>query len=224
VRSSINYGAAKAKRTEGAFIQDTVDGIRTITSVAAIGCHVDSRAYGCSYEDVEAIRTATPESIPVICNDFILYVYQVFRAKAAGADVIKLMASVLTVQEITYFTRVADTLGMSVIVVVSSKSQILDVLQNLPRLEALSVSGRNMRIWKVDPQKAKRILFDSKVIAAIEEKRRDSPFLLMQEGFASSEELLNAKQNGVDAVILGEELLSTCDGDIVSAVNTWVDA
>jgi indole-3-glycerol phosphate synthase len=102
----------------------------------AVGCHVDSSNFRGSFEDLEELKKSG--SLPVICDDFILYGYQIFRAKASGADVIKLMASVLTTQEIVYNSKVAKALGLSVIVVVYSKPQLLDVLDKVPDIGSSS--------------------------------------------------------------------------------------
>ena len=61
------------------------------------------------------------------------------------------MASVLTAQEISYYVKMAKAIGLTVIAVASSKVQLLDLLNNVPELEIISVNSRNMRLWKLDP-------------------------------------------------------------------------
>jgi indole-3-glycerol phosphate synthase len=174
----------------------------------------------------------------VFCNDFVVYGYQLFRAKSSGADAVKLMASVLSTQDIEYLLKIAKALGLLCIVVVSSKVQLLDVLRAVPTVQALSVSSRNMRLWKIDAGKAARILKDPEVAAAIAAKRRDAAaaattaaaaapgfsegdFILMQEAFTSHAELVEAGTNGVDAVILGEELLLGKEAGIKATIEQW---
>jgi len=166
-----------------------------------------------------------------------VYGYQLFRAKSSGADAVKLMASVLSTQDIEYLLKIAKALGLLCIVVVSSKVQLLDVLRAVPTVQALSVSSRNMRLWKIDAGKAARILKDPEVAAAIAAKRRDAAaattaaaaapgfsegdFILMQEAFTSHAELVEAGTNGVDAVILGEELLLGKEAGIKATIEQW---
>jgi hypothetical protein len=45
--------------------------------------------------------------------------------------------------------KIAKVLGIVCVVVVSSKTQLLEVLSVIPTVQALSVSSRNMRLWKV---------------------------------------------------------------------------
>eukprot|EP01035_Chromulina_nebulosa_P028896 gene28896-38217_t len=59
-------------------------------NIAGIGCHADSGAFRGQYEDLEIIKKATT-SLPVFCNDFVIYAYQLFKAKSSGADALKLM-------------------------------------------------------------------------------------------------------------------------------------
>jgi indole-3-glycerol phosphate synthase len=113
----------------------------------AVGTNADTGTFRGQFEDLEVVRSAV--QTPVICNDFVVYGYQIFRAKACGADVVRLMASVLPVQDIEYMIKTAKALGMMCMVVVSSKQQLLDVLKGVPTLQALSVTSRNMRLWKV---------------------------------------------------------------------------
>ena len=204
-------------------------------SVAAgavvVGCNADAGTFRGQFEDLETLRGAlTATNTPVFCNDFVVYGYQLFRAKASGADAVKLMAAVLSVQDIEYLVKIAKSLGLVCIVVVSSKVQLLDVLKGLPTLQALSVSSRNMRLWKIDTNKAARILQDPEVIAAIAAKRAASvqggvlsegDFLLFQEAFTNHEELVGAKSNGVDGVFLGEELLLGKGAGIKATVEMW---
>ena len=151
------------------------------------------------------------------------------------------MASVLPVQDIDYLVKIAKALGLLCVVVVSSKVQLLEVLQGVPTLQALSVTSRNMRLWKIDPNKAARILKDPEVAAALSTKRStvaasasataataapgtpvdEGGFILLQEAFKSHEELVEAKTNGVDAVILGEELLLGVKAGLTSTIERW---
>lgn len=49
----------------------------------------------------------------------------------------------------------------------SSKSQLLDVLANVQGVQMISVTSRNMRIWKIEPNKATNILQDEEVRSAL---------------------------------------------------------
>ena len=123
------------------------------------------------------------------------------------------MASILNAQEMTYLVKTAKAVGLSVIVVVASKTQLLDVLHNVTGVSMIAITSRNHFLWKIDLSKADRILADSEVKDAIREwKSKSENNLLIQEGFASPEDLAMTRTSGaVDAVLVGEEVLSRCE-------------
>mmetsp|Transcript_4803 Transcript_4803/g.4958 ORF Transcript_4803/g.4958 Transcript_4803/m.4958 type:complete len:467 (+) Transcript_4803:1574-2974(+) len=191
-----------------------------ITGAVAIGANADSGIFRGQFEDVEALVKSS--TLPVFCNDFVVYGYQLFRAKSSGADAIKLMASVLPIQDVAYLVKIAKVLGILCVVVVSSKVQLVDVLKAVPGVQALSVSSRNMKLWKIDGKKGDRILKDPEVMTAIAERRKGSDdFVLLQESFTCHKELIQAKENGVDAVFLGEELLLGKEIGLKATIEKW---
>ena len=157
----------------------------------------------------------------------IIYGYQVFRAKAAGADAIKIMMSINTAKETSYLVKMANAIGITPIVVASSKIQMLDALENIEDIEVLSVTSRNMRLWKIDAGKAHRIITDKEVAASLKRRRemavaQGKEFFVIQEGFASSGDIKLAESNGVDIVMLGEELALYGDKDLKTAIKRFV--
>ncbi len=74
----------------------------------ALGTNVDFSTFRGQYEDIDAIKLNT--QLPVFCNDLIVYGYQIFKAKSSGADVVKLMAAILSPADINYLIKVAKAL------------------------------------------------------------------------------------------------------------------
>ena len=82
----------------------------------------------------------------------IFYTCYLLLAKSSGADALKLMCSVLSVQDVSYLVKISKAIGeLMCIAVVSSRNQLLDLLAPgaVPGLQAISVTSRNMRLWKV---------------------------------------------------------------------------
>ena len=115
--------------------------------IVAIGCNADSGVFKGQFEDLSILNEAS--SLPIFYNDFVIYVYQLLKAKTCGAHVVKLLASILTIQDINYMNKIALSLGITCVVVVSSKNQLIEVINEVQGLQAISVTSRNMRIWKV---------------------------------------------------------------------------
>ena len=112
--------------------------------------------------------------------------------------------------------KIAATLGLQTAVQVSSKPQLLAVLHpssGLRGLECLSVSGRNMRLWKVDAGKAADLLGDAECLAAIEAYRAEAvgegrqPLLVLAEAVPPQRVREVMAMGVVDGVCVGEELL-----------------
>lgn len=80
----------------------------------ALGANVDFGTFRGQYEDVDAMKLNT--KLPVFCNDFIVYGYQIFKAKSSGADVVKLMAAILSPADINYLIKVAKALRIACMV------------------------------------------------------------------------------------------------------------
>jgi len=207
-------------------ILDLATQIQSQSGVIGVGINVDTAIYKGQYEDLEVLKLST--SLPVICNDFIVYAYQVFQAKSNGADAVKLMASVLPVQDLSYLIKITKAVGLTAIVVVSSKPQLMNLLTQVPEVEAISVTSRNMKLWKIQPGKAVGILDDPEVIENIQKKRLSKPeFVVIMEGFASNEEMVEARRlyasGQVDAVLLSEELLTGQDDiSLKDKIKDWM--
>lgn len=129
------------------YLAQTAAELETLSPVVAVGGQADSSTFKGQYDDLTALKTST--SLPVFCNDFVVYVFQLLRAKTCGSDVVKLMAAVLPVQDINYLLKIGKAVGITCVVVVNSKVQMLEMLEKVPGLEAISVTSRNFRLWKV---------------------------------------------------------------------------
>ena len=82
----------------------------------------------------------------------------------------------------------------------------------MPELNTLSISNRNMRLWKIAPGKALRILSDPDVRAVLTTRRLAGAdgggINVMLEGLSTPEEMVAAREDPlVDGVFLAEELV-----------------
>ena len=67
-------------------------------------------------------------TIPILCKDFILYPYQLYQARAAGADAALLIAAILTDSDLKYLSKVAEHLGLTILVEVHDSEELERVL------------------------------------------------------------------------------------------------
>ena len=66
--------------------------------------------------------------LPLLCKEFILSPYQLFQARAAGADAVLLIAAILTDQDLQYLQKAAVALGLSVLVEVHDAEELDRIL------------------------------------------------------------------------------------------------
>lgn len=143
------------------------------------------------------IRQAT--KIPLLRKDFIIDPYQVFEARIAGADAVLLIAECLDDCRLRALHNLTIDLGMTPLV------EFYDP-ENLPRvLEAgatlIGVNNRDLRTFEVD------LGHSIRTRAAIPADR----LLVAESGIASREDLSRLQEAGVDAVLVGESLMSRPD-------------
>lgn len=89
-------------------------------------------------------------ALPVLRKDFIVDEYQVYQARAMGADAILLIAAALNVRQMQAFEALAHSLGMAVLVEVHDSVELDNALQLTTPL--VGVNNRNLRTFEVSLQ------------------------------------------------------------------------
>ncbi|WP_207424167.1 indole-3-glycerol phosphate synthase TrpC [Desertivirga brevis] len=112
---------------------------------SAISVLTENKYFGGQIEDLIAVKCAV--NIPVLRKDFIIDEYQVVEAKAIGADIVLLIASVLAPNEIENLARFAKSLGLSVLLEVHDLRELKRSLN--PYIDLVGVNNRNLKTFDV---------------------------------------------------------------------------
>jgi indole-3-glycerol phosphate synthase len=115
---------------------------------SALSVLTDTDFFGGKAEDLIAARSVN--EIPVLRKDFMIDEYQILEAKAWGADLILLIASILTPKEIEVYGKFAQSLGLSVLLEVHNLEELERSI--CPNLNAIGVNNRNLGDFTVNIQ------------------------------------------------------------------------
>lgn len=134
-KGQINVGAGIAETTSG-YAKAGAAGLSVLT---------DTIYFGGFKEDLQITREKNP-STPLLRKDFMVDEYQLFEAKAWGADVILLIAAALEPSEIAFLSKKAHELGLEVLLEIHDKEELLN--SPLENVDIIGVNNRNLKDFK----------------------------------------------------------------------------
>ena len=132
-------------------------------------------------------------------KDFTIDRYQLYEAKAAGADAVLLVVGAMTAAELGGLYREAHALGLDAIVEIHDEDELDQALE--VDADVLGINNRDLEDFSVDIQRTFDLLADvpaGKVVVS-------------ESGIHSREQIDELEQVGVDAVLIGEALMRAPD-------------
>jgi indole-3-glycerol phosphate synthase len=165
---------------------------------AAISVLTESRYFLGSREDLEAVKNALPD-VPVLRKDFILEPYQLFEARAWGADALLLIAAILDDAKLTELLSLSHELGMQCLVEVHNEEEVVRALACDARI--IGINNRNLDTMKVDLNVTKRLR------PLIPTDR----IVVSESGIKERGDIEKLQEWEIDAVLIGEALVTADD-------------
>lgn len=157
----------------------------------------EGRRFGGSLADLDAVRAAV--EIPVLRKDFIVSSYQLWEARAHGADVALLIVAALEYDALVSLIERTESLGMSAIVEVHDELEVEQAVRAGARI--IGVNARNLKTLDVDRDTFARVAPTIPTgIARIAES-----------GVRGPHDLIAYANSGADAVLVGESLVTGSD-------------
>jgi indole-3-glycerol phosphate synthase len=154
--------------------------------------------------------------LPLLCKDFILSPYQLYQARAAGADAALLIAAILTDVDMAYLLKVARSLGLAVLVEVHDAAELERVLA-LDGVQLIGINNRNLATFDTD------LATTEQLTAQYGDQIRAKGALLVSEsGLLSRDDLDRVQSAGADAVLVGESLMR--QPDVTAALEALIGA
>lgn len=162
------------------------------------GCSVltDEEFFGGSNADLVHARQKI--TAPILRKDFIIDEYQLYEAKAMGADVILLIAECLEKNEVAQLAQKAKSLGLEVLMEIHSEKQ-LEKLH--PSLDIVGVNNRDLETFNVSIQTSLN-LFD---------KIPNDFVKISESGISNAQSVVKLTQAGFQGFLIGENFMKTTD-------------
>jgi indole-3-glycerol phosphate synthase len=169
---------------------------------AAISVLTEPTFFDGALEHLAAVRGSV--DIPLLRKDFIVDEYQLFEARAAGADAILLIVAALEQDALRRLQQRAWELGLAALVEVHDERELDRAVDSGARL--VGVNNRNLRTLKVDVEASYRLAprIPAEAVAVSE------------SGLQSRADLENLAAAGYRAFLIGERFMT--DGDPASAI------
>ncbi|NDG78273.1 MAG: indole-3-glycerol-phosphate synthase, partial [Synechococcaceae bacterium WB8_1B_057] len=161
--------------------------------------------------------------LPLLCKEFILSPYQLYQARAAGADAALLIAAILTDQDFVYMLKVARSLGLAVLIEVHDAAELERVLA-LPTWQEpqaathtlIGINNRDLSTFQTD------LATTEKLMATYGPQIRATGALLVSEsGLFSRADLDQVQHTGADSVLVGEALMR--QPDVTAALENLIN-
>ncbi len=183
----INLDADTASITSG-YESAGASGISVLT---------DELYFGGTLDDLFVARENV--GIPILRKDFMIDEYQIYEAKAIGADVILLIAALLSRKQIETFSKKAKELGMEVLLEVHNEEELEKSL--MPSLDLIGINNRNLKTFEVNLETSKNLA-----------DKIPSEFVKISEsGISDTASIVELQKCGFQGFLIGANFMSTND-------------
>lgn len=178
---------------------------------AAISCLTDEKYFRGSLDYLTQIKQAV--ALPVLRKDFIIDPYQVYEARAAGADAILLIAECLTEPQLMDLLILATELKLSILLEVHDLESLVQVKRHLtfpkPGYTLLGINNRDLKTMTTSLDHTIDLLGEVP----------DKSVLVSESGIRTHEDIKRLADHGVHRVLVGEHLMKQKDpGAALSAM------
>jgi indole-3-glycerol phosphate synthase len=202
-RSSPSKGALAAIADPAALAADYEAGGASVISVLT-----EKRRFGGDIDDLAQVRNRV--DVPVLRKDFIVTSYQLWEARAYGADLALLIVAALEQQALISLVERAESIGLTPLVEVHTEEELQRAVDAGARV--IGVNARDLTTLEVDRGTFARIA--PKIPANI--------IKIAESGVRGPHDLLAYASSGADAVLVGESLVTGKDprsavADLVAA-------
>jgi indole-3-glycerol phosphate synthase len=172
---------------------------------AAISVLTDERFFQGSLRNLKQVRGAV--NVPLLCKEFVIDPYQVYAARAYGADAVLLIVAALADPQLAELHSLIVEQGMTPLVEVHHEDELERALNVCPKV--VGINNRDLKTFRVDLRTTARL---AKLVPA-------DVVLVAESGIMNAEDVYHMGQLGAHAVLVGESLVKS--GDMGQSVRAY---
>lgn len=162
----------------------------------------DSKFFGGSFSDLHKARLLS--GLPLLRKDFIIDTYQLFQAKALGADAILLIAAALSLEDCSMLADTAHGLQLEVLLEIHQPDELEYVK---PCIDMLGVNNRNLGTFHTDVQNA--VHLSENIKEYLDKHSECNPLLVAESGISKPETINELRKTGYKGFLIGETFMKT---------------
>jgi len=191
----------KASPTKGIFREDfnpaEIAGVYEQNGASAISVLTESNYFMGSIKDLADVKENT--GLPVLRKDFIVDHFQIFEARAAGADAVLLIAAAIDELFLKELMMTSHSLGMPCLVEVHTETDLELAMKVEAKL--IGINNRDLNTFQADLATTERLM----------KKIPEGKVTVSMSGISTPDDVRRAAGAGVNAVLVGEALMKAPD-------------
>lgn len=168
---------------------------------SAVSVLTDSNFFGGEPADLLAARV---HAIPILRKDFMIDPYQVYEAKAMGADVILLIAACLSIEEVKSMAVLAKSLGLEVLLEIHDASELEHICEEV---DLVGVNNRNLKTFEVSITTSLNLIH----------KIPSNKLAIAESGISDVNTIVTLRNAGFKGFLIGENFMKETDPSIAFA-------
>jgi indole-3-glycerol phosphate synthase len=149
--------------------------------------------------DADLVEARAAVTLPVLRKDFVLCPYQVYEARALGADAVLLIAALLAPSELRELHALATALQLAALVEIHAEDEVAAALG--ARATLVGVNNRNLSTFEVDLATTENVC--PRIPAGVT--------IVSESGIATADDVRRVVQAGATAILVGEALVTAAD-------------
>lgn len=182
---------SKGTINKDATIEEVTTGY-TYAGAKAISILTEIEYFGGNSNDLSKARKFN--AVPILRKDFIIDKYQIYEAKAIGADIILLISSILTKSEVLEFSKIAKDLGLEILFEIHSEKEMESLNKHI---DFVGVNNRDLKTFDVNIETS----------LELSEKIPSEFIKISESGLNHIENIVSLYKAGYKAFLMGEAFM-----------------